>query len=184
MPCLLIVRDPVDAVVSHLVRQPRITPRQALCNWTMFHERVMPIRDQVVVADFCEVTTDFGAVIAAVNARFGTRFDQFDHTDDMVQKVFWIIEARHRERYGTIREDLVARPSPARRERQLRVRAGVVSPATAGARERAYEAYEELKRSPPEGDRHRPRQHLSRQEFAGDDRPERRQPLRSIRRGA
>ena len=43
IPCILLVRDPVDAVISHLQRVPRVTPRQALTNWTRFHERVLPI---------------------------------------------------------------------------------------------------------------------------------------------
>ena len=68
VPCLLLVRDPVEAVISHLQREPRVTPRQALTNWSVFHERVLPCRDHFVLGDFREVTTDYGNVIRAVNA--------------------------------------------------------------------------------------------------------------------
>ena len=88
VPCLLLVRDPVEAVISHLQREPRVTPRQALTNWSLFHERVLPYRDQFVLGDFREVTTDYGNVIRAVNDRFQTAFVPFEHTDANVQTVF------------------------------------------------------------------------------------------------
>lgn len=144
VPCLLLVRDPVDAVISQLQRVPQVTPHQALANWSRFHERVVPYREQVVIAGFREVTTDFGAVIAAVNARFGTTFTCFEHTDANVRRVFDLMDARNRERYGTLREDMVPRPSTVRGARQDEVRAKVESPSTAKARRRAYETYAEF----------------------------------------
>ncbi len=144
IPCILLVRDPVDAVISHLQRVPQITPRQALMNWSRFYERVLPYREQVVVACFHDVTTDYGAVLREVNERYGTSFACFEHTEANVRSVFDLMEQRNRQRYGMLREDMVPRPSRVRRTRRDEVRARVESASTASVRRRAREAYAEL----------------------------------------
>lgn len=146
VPCLLLVRDPVEAVISHLQREPRVTPRQALTNWSLFHERVLPYRDHYVLGDFREVTTDYGNVIRAVNDRFQTAFVPFEHTDANVQTVFGLIEEQNRARFGSIVEDKIPRPSPEREAKRDQVRQRVESPRTSAVRKRAYEAYSELVR--------------------------------------
>ena len=96
------------------------------------------------MAGFQDVTTDYGAVLREVNERYGTRFACFEHTEANVRRVFDLMEQRNRERYGTLREDMVPRPSAARRARRDEVRARVESPSTATIRRRAYGAYAEL----------------------------------------
>jgi hypothetical protein len=62
------------------------------------------------------VTSDFGEVIAKVNAMFGTRFLEFDHTDDNVRSAFAAIEADWATRLppGVAFERKVGRPSKIR----------------------------------------------------------------------
>ena len=57
-----------------------------------------------MIATFEQVTTDFGEVINAINARFGTGFSLFEHTQDNVRRCFELIE--HRSRGGVLREIL------------------------------------------------------------------------------
>ena len=94
VPTLITVREPEGTIVSSMMRQPRVTPRQWLKTYAAFYERLMPHRDRFVVATFDEVTTDFGAVVARVNDRFGTRFRRFDHSDQQVRAVFALIDER------------------------------------------------------------------------------------------
>ena len=56
-----------------------------------------PCRDKFIVGRFEEVTTDFGEVIRRVNARFGTNFKLFEHTEENLRKVFQIVEEMHKE---------------------------------------------------------------------------------------
>ena len=148
VPTLALIRDPVDTVLSHMIREPGISARQALSNWIRFYEAVVPLRDRVVVADFAEVTTDFGAVIRDVNARFGTRFAEFEHTQANVARCFELIEQRNREHYGTLAETKVPRPS-AERERLKAARRGELEADRLTAlRARAYGVYRSLVPSP------------------------------------
>jgi hypothetical protein len=144
VPCLLLVRDPIETVVSQLQREPRVTPRQALTNWSLFHERVLPYRDDFVIGDFHDVTTDYGRVIKAVNHRFETEFAPFEHTEANVEKVFGLIDEQNRARFGRIAEDKVPRPSAEREAKRDQVRREVESPRTSALRKRAYEAYAAL----------------------------------------
>jgi len=118
IPCIVLIRNPRDAVLSLLVRAPHISAEQALKDYIRFYRSVAPYRDKFVVGRFEEVTTDFGEVIRRVNARFGTNFRPFEHTDENLQKVFQIVGEMDKQDTGLseVKEETVARPS-AHRER-------------------------------------------------------------------
>jgi len=117
IPCIVLIRNPRDAVLSLLVRTPHISAEQALKDYIHFYRSVAPYRDKFVVGRFEEVTTNFGKIIRQVNARFGTNFKPFKHTDENLQKVFRIVEEMDKRDTGLheVKEETVARPS-ARRE--------------------------------------------------------------------
>jgi hypothetical protein len=128
VPVLLLVRDPAAAAASLVSRWPYLTVDRALRAWTSFHERLLPSVDAMVVADFADVTGDFGAVTRRVNARFGTAFPVFEHT-----------EANARAIYSPDEDD--RRP---RRERAAAARAELADPRHAAAVERATVLYRRL----------------------------------------
>ena len=148
VPTLVLIRDPDESVLSHMVREPGITARQSLANWIRFYDAVVPLRDRVVMADFVDVTSDFGRVTRDVNERFGTGFGEFRHDEANVERVFDLIEQRNRERYGAVTETTVARPSAERDERKHALRRELEDPASEKLRGRARSIYRTLVPSP------------------------------------
>jgi hypothetical protein len=148
VPTLVLIRDPDESVLSHMVREPGITARQSLANWIRFYDAVVPLRDRVVIADFVDVTSDFGRVIGDVNDRFGTTFVEFQHDEPNVERVFELIEQRNRERYGAVTETTVARPSAERDGRKQALRRELEDPASEKLRTRARAVYRTLVPSP------------------------------------
>lgn len=144
IPVLLLVRDPRDSTVSHVIREPCVPMHQALRAWMRFYERVVPVRDRVFVADFSRVSTDFGAVIRDFNVKFGTGYKEFDHTEENVARCFDLIEERNTQRYGRLVEGKVARPSAERREVKSALLRSFDDPALSAIRERAYRIYRTL----------------------------------------
>lgn len=96
IPSLVTVRDPDDAVLSAMIREPHLTAKQAYVAYARFHERIWPARSGFVAARFEEATKDFGAVIERINARFGTSFEPFRHTRKNLAECFRIIDDRTR----------------------------------------------------------------------------------------
>jgi hypothetical protein len=94
VPALLLVRDPRDAILSQVVREPGIALRDALVAYARFHERLMPYSEYFVIADFETVTSDFGSVIRELNARFALSLTEFVPTQAAVRECFAFIEQR------------------------------------------------------------------------------------------
>ena len=112
IPTLVLIRKPTDAVISLVIREPRVSICQALKHYISFYEKVIGYRDAFVVGYFEEVTQDYGAVLERVNAKFGSHFTPFDHSKDNVNDVFTRIEERHRARRNSrLDEKQIARPS-------------------------------------------------------------------------
>lgn len=96
IPTIVTVRDPEETVLSAVIREPYVTLGQALTAYARFYAKIRPFRSRFVIGRFEEVTTDFGRVIRRVNDRFGTRFDEFEHSERNVERCYEIIEDRSR----------------------------------------------------------------------------------------
>ena len=124
VPVLLLIREPVETVLSNLMlfQPPLISARQAFRDYVRFYSAILPYREAVVTATFQEVTTDFGAIIQRVNQKFGTVFDEFDHTESNVNACFQNIENAHVRQFGQVLEAFGARPSQERDRRKAKIR--------------------------------------------------------------
>ena len=94
LPTIAVVREPRDAVLSQVVREPGVDLLDALHAYHRFHRSLMPYRDGFVIADFREVTDDFGAVVRRLNAKFDTAFGIFHGTRTEVALCTDLIERR------------------------------------------------------------------------------------------
>jgi hypothetical protein len=146
LPVAVLIRQPEDAVLSSIMRV-RLDIEQALRMYIRFYARILPRRQDLVIAPFSTVINDFASVIRSMNDRFGTSFREFVQTDQNVRSVFESIEARGRRdaaRQHRDHESGVARPSAARESRKSELRARYASEASQGLRseaERLYRAF-------------------------------------------
>ncbi len=114
IPGFVLIRNPLDAAVSWAIHENE-TLEEAISYWNDYYETLLPFRSELFLARFEDVTTDFGAVMKALNARFGTSWAPFDHTPENAASCFQITEEEHRKPCGGIREMQVCRPSAPRR---------------------------------------------------------------------
>jgi len=137
---IVLVREPEDAVLEFVIAKGYISVRQALRGYLRFYTALLPYRDRVVIGPFREVTSDFGAVIAKVNEMFGTRFLEFNHTDDNVRSAFEAIDADWATRLppgGIPFERKVGRPSKVREGLKEELSADYRAASLGSLRERA-----------------------------------------------
>lgn len=145
VPTLVLVRRPEDAVLSHVIHTPELTPALSLRGYVRFHEPLLPHRHGFVVGRFEEAVSDLGAVIERVNARFGTSFRPFEHRPEHLARIEREIDEDYRSRAGS-REELeriVPMPTDARRALKERLREGYRR-APEDLRRRAEAAFEAL----------------------------------------
>ena len=91
-PAVLVIRKPLEVVVSNLRFFPWMTPNFALRTYISFHKRCLKNLDRLVVSDFPETTGRFGHVIERVNRKFGTAFAIYQGTPDDEKKTRNLVE--------------------------------------------------------------------------------------------
>jgi hypothetical protein len=163
LPTIAVVREPRGAVLSQVVREPGVDLLDALYAYRRFHASLMTCRRSFVIADFAEVTGDFGSVVRRVNDRFGTSFGVFDGTPSAMALCRQLIEHRPtlspellgfesgevtlteaREHLDTLPEESgepVWVPSPSRERAKAALETLWSSPRLASARTAAEDAY-------------------------------------------
>ena len=117
LPVLVLIRDPVDAIVSQAIRHPRLSLRDCLVTYTSFYRRLLPVADRVVKGHFKQVTSNYGTVIADLNRTFGTTFQTFIHSSSNVEAVFEVVDRLDQldtTRRSAKETDTVARPTQER----------------------------------------------------------------------
>jgi hypothetical protein len=144
IPALVLIRAPEDAILSVVLRNPRIDIRQAMKGYRRFYHPLLRMRDRFVGATFEEVTSDFGEVVDRVNEHYGTEFVPFQHTEASAASVLAEIEEDYLTRVppGERFERIVPRPSDRRRQLKEKLRNRYKDPALRARRQRIGLLYE------------------------------------------
>jgi hypothetical protein len=143
VPPLLLIREPVAAVSSATVYLEHDDPRPLLTFYNIFHEALLPYRDQLVVSNFPRTVNDFGSVIAEINERYGRSYALFQGTPEEAARV----EALIREEHSANMEGIAATlplPSEDKERLKSRVMERLSSPECAPLLDQARRYYEEF----------------------------------------
>ncbi|WP_203141755.1 hypothetical protein [Marinobacter mangrovi] len=78
IPCLVLIREPVDAVTSFIIKSNEsIGANAALREYLEFYQAVAKCAGKYVLADFETVIADFSKVIGAINAKYRVTFENW-----------------------------------------------------------------------------------------------------------
>jgi hypothetical protein len=92
IPAIVLIREPSEAILSVLVRDPHASTRWALHSYIRFYSAVAPHLEKTVVAPFAIVTSDLASIIRVVNKRYGTAFKEFVPTEEALDSVRQTVE--------------------------------------------------------------------------------------------
>ena len=92
VPAIVLIREPSEAILSVVVRDPHASIRWALRSYIRFYSTVVPYLEKTVVAPFATVTSDLASIIRMVNTRYGTAFKEFVPTEDALSSVRQTVE--------------------------------------------------------------------------------------------
>jgi len=137
IPTILLIRHPEQAVVSFVIREPCISLKSAFKYWIIFYKKLLKYKEFLVIADFEEVTTDFGKVIERVNQRFDTQFEKFEHTTKNIEQCFEKMEAYQNQ----VNENSIARPSLERKQKKEELRIKLSDPSLQSLKREANQIY-------------------------------------------
>jgi hypothetical protein len=142
IPALVLLRRPEEAIPSFLLFHGALSASQAMRTYIRFYAPLLPYKHSFVLARFDAVIRNFGSVIRCVNARFGTQFAEFEHSEANVRACFEQMEREERAKRGKPWiEETVTRPSSWREEMTGVVRSQFYDPALTKLRSRVDKLY-------------------------------------------
>lgn len=96
IPVILLIRHPLEAVRSLVVRHDFIAVDEALEDYYRFYNDLYSLKEGFIVAEFNRVINHFGEIIDQLNQRFNVRFNHFpDQDDDVKEAVMSEIDERN-----------------------------------------------------------------------------------------
>lgn len=123
IPAMVLIRNPKDAILSLLVRDPSLSAKNAILHYIHFYESIYAYQKNFLLVNFQDVIRDYGSCIELLNKKFNTNFLTFKNTKENIEAVYRLIEKMDMDdrRQGAVSELTVARPSEFREKiKQLR----------------------------------------------------------------
>lgn len=117
IPTIVLIRKPIEAISSRLVRQPSLEPKIAYQDYINYYNRLLSFTDKFVIGEFNEVIKDFNQTIQKVNLKYGTKFLPFDYRPRNINHCFEIIKDMDKKDQGKnkITHNTLAAPSESRK---------------------------------------------------------------------
>lgn len=112
IPCVVLIRQPIDAIASVLVVDRTLSTRFAIQSYINFYERIWPMRDNFVTSDFRDTTKYPHQVVEKINQRYGTSFYMEPITPEVRDTIFNQLQNAQKELKQP--EHLVAIPTEAK----------------------------------------------------------------------
>jgi hypothetical protein len=144
IPTLVIVRDPLEVSLSHMVRH-QVSARASLRAWIQFHIGVLAVREGIVLCSFEQMITNFTPVIERINQKFNAGFAVWQHTKENEAAIFDFIATRNRGRFDKNEDGerlrALALPTPWREAQKERLRAQLEASSLAPLRQKAQKLF-------------------------------------------
>lgn len=112
IPCIVLIRKPIDAIASVLVVDRALSIRLAIQSYIHFYERVLPVRKSIVIADFKDATQRPQQIVETLNQRYGTLFHMEPIAHTVRSRIFGQLQNDQKEL--NLPKHLVAIPTEAK----------------------------------------------------------------------
>lgn len=103
IPAIVLIRDPVASVGSHLVRDVELSAAHELTEYIRFTTRALLLTDHVLVVDFSLATTEPARMVAAFDDRFGTSLLGEGLDDAAVDRALERIDIKSEDNFSSAR---------------------------------------------------------------------------------
>lgn len=81
IPTVLLIRDPLDASISLILRDKGITPKQAITDYIKFYTPLVVFRNEVVVSSFNETINNLDKIINKINTKYSTNLKTLSNSE-------------------------------------------------------------------------------------------------------
>lgn len=143
IPTLVLIRNPEDTIISHLLLSSLLTPLISFEMYIHFYKTILPYKQNFVVGEFNTVISDFKQIIMKVNEKFSTNFRLFEHSRKNALEIFSSIDKTNKEReQGSI--NILARPKKEKESLKKKVGLLLQLPENQKLLKRAIKIYNEI----------------------------------------
>ena len=152
VPTLVLLRKPEEACISFIIRNCKTKNYSVsilanfLRKYIQYYQPLLPLKDNIVIAKFETVTTNFALPILKINQIWNRNFGIFNHTKENVHKCYEEIE-KYTKMYLASADDfeaVVSKPSHDRDQDKQILNRLMASSEIQDLRDRANQIYEYL----------------------------------------
>jgi hypothetical protein len=93
IPVIVLIREPADAIKSHLIRNKSLTPWLAALGYYRFYKSLLHRSTEFVIAPFSVVTKRPDLIIDRVNKKYNTDFCKPDVSDENLKEIIMRVKS-------------------------------------------------------------------------------------------
>lgn len=97
IPTIILVRNPIDAVISLVIRSPYIDMKNAFKDYIAYYCTLLSYDENYVVAPFEDVINNYHKIICLVNKKCNVNFELYFNDYDKDHKILTAIKKKEKE---------------------------------------------------------------------------------------
>jgi hypothetical protein len=98
IPTLVLIRNPLDAVISLYMKDKLASPYISILRYINFYKNLLPYKGRFIIGEFNQITNNFHSIIKKINEKYLTDFELFYHTEKNIKEVFKLIDIANKAR--------------------------------------------------------------------------------------
>ncbi len=111
IPVLLLIRNPIDSIVSFYIFLNGEVPFKVIINsWKHFYLPLIKFKDKIFVSDFNDTINDFEDTIKKINSFYNLNFKTNYYEKDLEKEIFKKIEQSHKNHFDNSSKNKIAIP--------------------------------------------------------------------------
>lgn len=115
IPVLVLIRNPIDAVVSQLLFDPNLLATNVFKCYVSFYQSILPFKDDILLVPFEKAINDLGDVVACLNRKLNRTYNIPIFDEDDVREINKAIDSQN-TKANKGKENRSGRPSKRRNE--------------------------------------------------------------------
>jgi len=92
IPTLVLIRRPLDTVISHYLKDKLANPFISILNYINFYKKILPYKNKFIVGEFNQIINNLDKIIEKINDKYNIDFKIFYPTKKNIKKAFILID--------------------------------------------------------------------------------------------
>lgn len=124
IPCILMIRNPLDTIASLIIVDNDLKIETALKHYISFYKRVLKYKEDIIIADISTINNEFDKLINKINLDFNKSYNSKSLSQELIKDIKEIVKLQNKKANNP--DNLVAIPTYSKDSLKVQIKPNIL----------------------------------------------------------